>query len=132
LKATLKYVGNGVFTTKENPDYKENALYEIDIKTIDTRSLAQNRSLHLWESMIASTLNDNNKSIVTVIKAETEWSKDTVHEMIIKPIIKALYNKTSTTKLKKDEFEKIIDTTTYMMGTRHGVVIPEFPNREEI
>jgi hypothetical protein len=133
MKLNLKYVGNGTFITKDEvPNLTENALYEVDLKTIDTRTLTQNRALHLWENMIAKTLNDNNKSLTTIIKAETSWSKDSVHELIIKPIIKALYNKTSTTKLDKNEFEKIIDTIVYLFGNNHGVVIPDFPNRDDL
>ena len=133
MKVTLKYVGNGTFITKDEvPNLTEGALYSVDLKTMDTRSLRQNNSLHLWENMIAKTLNDNNKNLTTIIKAETSWSKDSVHELIIKPIIKALYNKTSTTQLGRTEFEKIIDTIVYLFGTKHGVVIPDFPNRNDL
>jgi hypothetical protein len=133
MKLNLKYVGNGTFITKDKvPNLTENALYEVDLKTMDTRSMKQNAALWKWNSMIAKTLNDNNKSLTTIIKAETSWSKDSVHELIIKPIIKALYNKTSTTKLDKNEFEKIIDTIVYLFGNNHGVVIPDFPNRDDL
>lgn len=103
---------------------------QVDFKKIDKRTIQQNASLHLWCNLIADHLNKENLTITDVIKAETQWSMNTVKENVFKPVVKSLYGKDSTTKLNKDEFEKIIDTMVLAFASK-GIVIPEFPNRDK-
>ncbi len=65
--------------------------------------------------------------ISETIKSEVEWNKDSVKTLIFDTVMKALYNKDSSTKLNKNEYEKIIDTITNIFANR-GIVLPEFPN----
>jgi len=109
----------------------DGAIYEVDIKNIDIRSMQQNKSLHLWCGQIANTLNHHGLYVSQVIKADTTWTMETVKENIFKAVVKSLYNKNSTTKLNKNEFEKIIDVISLALGNK-GVVVPPFPNREEL
>ena len=113
---TLKEFGNGI--------------YEVDIKNMDTRTLAQNRSYHLWASMIASTLNSTGMTVPKIIKLDTVWSSERIKELIFKPTIKALYNKKSSTQLKKNEFDGLIDTIIQAFASK-GISIPEFPSYED-
>ena len=134
MKITIQ-IRNGYLVpySKEDADMLsalDDAIYQVDIKNMDTRSLAQNRALHLWCSQIAYTLNSSGMYVSQVIKAETEWNMDKVKENIFKPVVKALYDKNSTTKLDKKEFDKIIDTITLALGTK-GITIPEFPSYED-
>ncbi len=111
--------------------FTEGAVYVVDIKNMDIRTLQQNKSTHLWCEQIAKTLNDNNMNISGTIKSDVAWSMTTVKEIIFKPIVKALYNKDSTTKLNKNEFEKIIDNIILIFANK-GVSLPDFPNRESL
>lgn len=110
--------------------FKEGAIYQCEIKNMDTRTLQQNKATHLWCKQIANTLNNEGLVIQDVIKINTKWDMIKVKEMIFKPVVKSLYTKDSTTKLNKDEFELIIDTVIKVMGSK-GITIPDFPNREE-
>ena len=107
-----------------------NGIYEVDIKNMDTRTSAQNRSYHLWASMIASTLNNTGMTVPKIIKLDTIWSGERIKELIFKPTIKALYDKKSSTQLKKNEFDGLIDTITQAFASK-GISIPEFPTYEE-
>ena len=118
--------------TREKFDkFKEGAYYTVDIKNLNVRTVIQNASIHLWCEQIATELNKENFFIQNVIKMNTKWSMIKVKELIFKPVVQSLYTKDSTTKLNKDEFEKIIDTLVRYMAQK-GVEIPEFPNREQL
>ena len=107
----------------------EGATYQVEIKMMDIRSIKQNSALHKWCDLISTHLNDSGLYINTVLKAETVWSMEKVKENIFKPVVASLYDKKSTTKLNKDEFEKIIDTITLAFANK-GIVVPSFPNKE--
>jgi len=131
----IKKVGRLIPYSEEDREkidkFQDGATYQVDIKNLDIRTLKQNASTHLWCTQIAKTLNDSNMYISDTIKTEVNWSMETVKEILFKPIVKALYNKNSTTKLSRNEFEKIIDTLTLIFGNK-GVVLPPFPNKEDL
>ena len=112
-------------------EFKDGAIYVVDINNSDKRSLQQNKSQWLWLTQISQCLNDNNMYISETIKSEVEWSKDSVKTLIFDTVMKALYNKDSSTKLNKDEYNKLIDTIVNIFAKK-GVVIPDFPNREDL
>lgn len=131
----VKHKGSLVpFDDKERnklDELKDGVSYVVKINNSNLRSLKQNRSIHLWCEKIAQTLNKENFFIQDVIKMNTKWDMLKVKEMLFKPVVKSIYAKDSTTKLNKDEFEKIIDTLCLYMSQK-GVVLPEFPNRERL
>lgn len=116
---------------KKIDEFKDGAIYVVDINNSDKRSLQQNKSIHLWCSQIADYLNKEKFFIQDVIKLNTRWDMLKIKEMIFKPVVKSLYTKDSTTKLNKDEFELIIDTIIRYMAMK-GIEIPDFPNREDL
>ena len=135
MKITLK-LENGHFIPydkleKDKIDKLKDGIYQIELSNLDLRTLTQNRSQWLWLSHIAHNLNSNNMYISKTIKAEVNWNKDSVKALIFDPIVNALYQKKSSTELKKDEYEKIIDTITYIFANK-GISIPEFPNRNKL
>lgn len=111
--------------------FANNAVYELDIKNLDKRTLKQNAAIHIYCELIADTFNDNNLPIEKVIKMNIQWTMKKVKEFIFKEVVKSLYQKDSTTKLVKKEFELIIDTITAFMAT-HNIEAPEFPNRKDL
>lgn len=111
--------------------FVDGAIYEVDIKNMDKRTILQNRSIHLWCEQIADVMNKENFFIQDVIKINTKWNMIKVKEILFKPVVKSLYTKDSTTKLKKNEFELVIDTLTLLLGEK-GISIPDFPNKDNI
>lgn len=116
---------------KKIDEFKDGAIYVVEINNSDKRTLAQNRATHKWCEQIASKLNKEKFFIQDVIKLNTKWDMLKVKELIFKPVVKSLYTKDSTTKLNKDEFELIIDTIIRALGTK-GIECPDFPNREDL
>lgn len=65
------------------------------------RTLRQNRSLHKLMGDIASELNDSGLYMQMVLKhnAEIWWTPETTKEYLLRPFIRAMYQKESTTEL---------------------------------
>jgi hypothetical protein len=110
----IKHQGNLIPHSQEDREkvneFKDGAIYQVSISNMDKRTIAQNRLYHRFMKNIAERLNEQDLKVVDVIRYETEWTMEKVKEMIFKPVVKSLYNKDSTTKLNKDEFDLIADT----------------------
>lgn len=109
---------------------QEGDYYQIDLKNLDKRTDKQNRSLWLWCSNIAKSLNDNNMPISKMLEMKVEWNKDSVKAILFNPIMEATCNKKSTTKLVKEDLNKIIDGLVQVFAN-YGLVLPIFPNKED-
>lgn len=135
MKISLVLSDDGVLTphTKEDfekiEQFKSGAVYEVDIKNIDTRTLVQNRALHKYFSLLAQTLNNAGLSVSKTIKIDVEWTQHTTKELLWKPIQKATLNKTSTTKLNRDEISQVYDTLNRALSLKFGVSVA-FPCRD--
>lgn len=106
------------------------AVYQIDIKNMDMRTIKQNRALHLWCTQIANILNSNNLYMTGVFGNDIEWTMELVKTQIVKSLIKKLFDIDSTTKLKRKEFDLLINTIMIIFGEKKRITIPDFPNRE--
>ena len=106
------------------------AVYQVDVKNMDMRTLKQNSALHVWCTQIADTLNENNLYMTGLFNNDIMWTMELVKTQIIKGLIKQLFNIDSTTKLKRKEFDLLIDTITVIFGEKKGISIPKFPSRE--
>jgi len=89
----------------------------IELKEVkQTRSSLQNKALYLYFTFIADTLNNHGLYFKTIdlfkMPVECEWNKDLVKEFIWKPIQKTLFDIESTTKLKTNELDVIINVLT--------------------
>jgi len=89
----------------------------IEIKEVkQTRSSLQNRAMHLYFTFCANALNQSGEYFQYLdyknVSAEMEWSGEMFKTYWIKPIIKVLYDYDSTTKLKTNEIDQIIDVIT--------------------
>ena len=109
---------------------KDGAVYEVDIKDMDMRTLQQNRALHKYFTILASVLNSAGYDITKVIQVEIPWSATSVKELLWRPVMKQQINKNSTTKLTKEEVTQVYDTLNRALAQRCGVSV-EFPSREE-
>ena len=105
------------------------ALYTVRLQTLDTRTLQQNRALHLWCTQIAQTLNAQRLYLTGVFGSPIEWSMELVKTQIVKATMRKVFDKTSTTQLGRKEIDALIDYITVALA-RKGVEIPPFPSRE--
>lgn len=106
------------------------AVYEVDIKNLDMRTVRQNRALHLWCTKIAKVLNENNLYMTGIFGNDILWTMELVKTQIVKGLIKQVFDIDSTTKLKRKEIDKLIDMITQIFGEKKGIVIPPFPERK--
>jgi hypothetical protein len=102
----------------------------------DKLTRQQQKSLHLWFSMLASELNQQGITMQMVLKkfiVDAPCTKSIIKELVWKPVQDALYAKTSTTELlKKEEIDKIYDTLNKFFAEELQVQCPPFPSLEEI
>ena len=94
----------------------KNAIIEInEIKP--TRTTRQNAALHLYFTWCANALNEIGEYFkyqdYRNVWVEIEWTPDMFKTYWIKPIIKVLYDYKSTTQLKTNEIDQIIDVITH-------------------
>jgi len=123
----LEVIGNVI-----QPKYVElkDGKYIAKVNNNDLRTSSQNAAQWLWFQQIADKLNYENVPTTQILKADINWDKDKVKAMFIDPLIKVLYNKDSTTKLNKDQYDQLIDTITKAFGSK-GISLPKFPSLEK-
>jgi len=111
------------------PKYVElkNGKYVAKVTNIDLRTKAQNRSQWLWFAQIAQLFKKLNLDVTMVLRMDTKWTDKKVKAMIFDPTIEDLYQKDSSTKLNKDEYELIILSITKAFGMK-GITLPRFPS----
>jgi len=107
----------------------DGAVYEVDIKNFDMRTLKQNRALHKFFTMVSETMNNRGLTPKKVIKIDLEWTPTAVKEMLWRPVQESVLNKKSTTKLKKEEITKVYDILNMAFGERLGFNVA-FPHRD--
>ena len=117
-----------VIQFKEMPGFK-NGIYEVEIKNLDTRTSQQNRATYLWLTMISNKLNTEGITSTQILRPDVNWTMEKVKTMFFDPVIKALFNVNSSTKLQKHQYDQIIDVMTKAFGQR-GVILPSFPTQE--
>jgi len=128
-----------IFNLNIQPERAEKYLQElklqgaiVEIKNVkQNRSNLQNRALHLFFTQVANELNSLGILFVYTglkgLEMETQWTMELFKEMTWKPLQKAMYGTTSTTKLKRNEIDPIFETINKFFAER-GVRI-SFPNQ---
>ena len=97
------------------------------------RTALQNRSLHLYCTHLAETLNnsgwDMKKVLAVLSKAiDIPWSGASVKEKLWRPVQKAMLEKLSTTKLETQEVGQVYQTLSKLMA-EHFRVDVAWPDR---
>ena len=92
------------------------------------RTDRQNNALHLWFRQMSEQLNDAGYSNKHPFNDEVEipFTEGLVKEMLYKPIVKAMYDKTSTTKLSGSELSKAAEVLIRWLSEHKGIYVP-FP-----
>ncbi len=106
-------------------------VYEIRAKPKDLLTAAQMRSLHLYFRQLADALNDAGLDIKQTVKADIPWSPESIKEVMFRSILKALFNKRSTTSLKKNEIDDVYNVMNRLTSERFGISVP-FPSVDEM
>lgn len=100
------------------------------------RTISQNRALHLWYEQLAKTLNEEGKSMQMVLNkfvVDAPVTKNSVKELIWRPLQEALLGKISTTELlKKEEIDQVYEALVKFFGQELEVQVPPFPSQEEV
>lgn len=112
--------------------WKLKAVYAKFWRMTGQRTEQQNKSLHLYCEMLAKELNDAGISIQLFLKetVELEFTKDSVKELIWRPVQKALTGKDSTTKLDKvSDIGTIYEHLNRHVGEKFHIHIP-WPSEE--
>lgn len=104
----------------------------IEIKSVSlTRTNQQNRALFLFFKMAADALNEIGHTYTySDLEGETiniRWNEHLFKEFTWKPIQAVMFGTDSTTKLKRNEIDPILDSIFEMFG-RLGIEI-NFPNQ---
>ena len=105
------------------------AIHSIE-KVQDLRTLRQNNAMHLWFTQVAEALNDAGLTIQDIIKVERSWTMESFKELVYKHYLLKKYGKKSTTKMTKEEMDKIFDDINLWLGEK-GVHVP-FPSIENM
>lgn len=99
-----------------------------------TRSLQQNRALHLYFSFISNELNELGVEYryfgLKGQVLETRYTCELVKNFVWRPIQIALFSKRSTTKLTTVEMNEIIDVITKFFAEKS--ITLNFPNIETL
>jgi hypothetical protein len=94
----------------------------------------QQNALHLLFEKMAKELNDCGLDMKKTLKPEIDipWSKDTIKEMMWKPIQKAQLSKEHTSDLTRKEIDEVYDTINRLLGEKLKVQMPPFPNIRDL
>jgi len=103
-------------------------------KKSNSRSAKQNRSLHLYFTLISDQLNDMglefNYQGLKGMDLSVRHTPEIVKTFIWKPIQYAMFNIESTTKINTIQINEILDVLTVYFGDK-GILI-EFPSLESL
>lgn len=95
------------------------------------RTSQQNRSLHLYFTLLAEELNQAGYDMKRTLKpgVDIPWTPDNVKEFLWKPVQHAYLDKESTTELTSAEIDKVYDVLNRHLGETTGVTV-EFPSQD--
>ena len=122
---------------KEYADFLvQNEGKDVRIQTIARlRTDKQNNALHKGLELLAKALNDGGLDMRKVLKQEVliPWTTEGAKEYLFKPIIKALYNKTSTTQLDKvKEIDEAWNVLMRHFVEKHHLEYIQFPHEVKV
>lgn len=109
-----------------------------DCKPIkSTRTDRQNASLHLWLTQLSEEMKGLGLDMRAILKDGFEFSPTpyALKEFVFRPTMKAMFGKSSTTKLDKtEEINAIVDVITRALHERtNGIlIVPSFPSIERM
>lgn len=109
----------------------------VSIKCLEKRRTSrQNRSCHLWFSMLADELNAKHFDMRALIRKDIEmpWTAYAIKEYLFRPLLREMFGKKSTTQITTNEMNDIFDIITKVIAERTNgecEYVP-FPSMEEL
>jgi hypothetical protein len=100
--------------------------------TKEQRTKLQNKAAHKHWTMLADELNGAGLEMKKVLKPEVEirWNGNSVKEYLFRPIMTAMFGKTSTTELTTKELTEATEVLSRHLGEKFGIHVP-FPSVDE-
>lgn len=97
------------------------------------RTDRQNKSLHLYFTLLAEALNDAGLDMRKVLKPSISipWTPQTIKENLWKPIMEFQLQKSSTTEMTTKDIDVVYDTINRHLGEQFGITV-EFPGIESL
>ena len=98
------------------------------------RTESQNNAIHLYCERLADALNNAGfeiKKVMEVKTADVPWTKESVKELLWRPIQEAAVDKHSTTTLEKMDVDRVYSILDRHISSNFGVTV-EFPNKEQL
>jgi hypothetical protein len=97
------------------------------------RTPAQNNSMHLWLTDVATELNKQGQTLQAVVaqikRAEVRPTMENLKEVVWRPYQIAAFGKESTTELTTEEVDKVYEGLNKFFGEHFGIHVP-FPSQE--
>lgn len=97
----------------------------------DKRTDQQNRAMHKYFELVAEALNNAGYDIEEVLsyyRVDIEWTKESVKEILWRPVQRSMFKKESTTQLKSfKEIDRIYDVINRFLAKLKIETIP-FPS----
>lgn len=106
----------------------------VSIKCLEKRRTSQqNKSLHLYFTMLAVALNDAGFDMKKTFKQDIDipWNSYNVKEFLWRNLQKSITGKKSTAQLSRQDIDRVYEVLNKTIGERTGVFV-EWPSIEGI
>ena len=89
------------------------------------RTIPQNRSLHLYCTMLADALNESGQDMRKTLRPEIDipWGMESIKEQLFKPIALAMFGVSSTTELDTKQISEVYETLNRHTASKLGVSV---------
>lgn len=105
---------------------KEGVLYKFDFVE-KKRTEQQNSCMWAYLTQLAKALNDGGFDVQQSIKVPINFDKDKAKEYMFDPVMKAITDKKSSTKLTTTEMQEVYETLNRFTCQRFGIGL-DWPN----
>jgi len=108
--------------------FEKTGYVEMECTTARTRTARQNRALHVYLRLLGEALNSAGLDQRKVLKPSfpIPWTTESTKENLFKPIMKAMFEIESTTKLERHQVSQVYDVLNVRFSEKYGISVP-FP-----
>lgn len=112
--------------------FEKTGYVEMECTTVQTRTARQNRALHVYLRLLGEALNEAGLDQRAVLKSNfpIPWSTESAKQNLFSPIMKAMFDIDSTTKLERVQVSQVYDVLNRSLSEKYGISIP-FPEGQQ-
>ena len=112
--------------------FEKTGYVEMECTTVQTRTARQNRALHVYLRLLGEALNEAGLDQRAVLKSDfpLPWSTESAKQNLFSPIMKAMFDIDSTTKLERVQVSQVYDVLNRSLSEKYGISIP-FPEGQQ-